>query len=147
MRYEHTPRPLIEDHYHIKELIERQEKRSNDRTYHKDKQKEKEERDSIIKDSKILTLTDFYCSKCQKDFKSQAIKQVEQDWTNTTQSIAFYKTKCFKSHWCIRLITDKYKDGFFVRSKLLAKDRGLYYNDIVQPYESGYKLLYGNKNN
>jgi len=139
-----TPHPLVEDHYHIRELIEGQEKRAADRKYHQDKEKLLRERDELIADSKPFVLTDFYCDKCKKDFKGQAIKQVELDWY-ANQRIAYYKSKCFRGHWVIRLITDKYKDGFYQRSKLVFLDRGNHFNDTVQPHETGFNLLYGKK--
>ncbi len=140
-----TPHPLVEDHYHIRSLIEGQEKRTADRAYYQDRLKELEERSNLIKDSKPFALTEFYCDRCGKDFKSQAIKEVEIDWSNTTQSIAFYKTKCFQGHWCQRLITDRNKDRFWAKSKLVAMDRRVHKDDTLQPWETGFNLLYGKK--
>ena len=146
MNFDQTPHPLIEDHFNIQDLINAQEKRSADREYHRNRIKSLEDRDGYITDSKAFTLTDFWCNECQKDFKAQAIKQIELDWTNSGQRIAFYKTKCFRGHWCIRLITDRHKDGFWQRSKLVALDRGNHYADTVQPHETGFQILYGKKN-
>lgn len=145
MRYEHTPRPNIESHYHIRELIEAQDKRAMDRAYHKDKAKEKAERADLIKDNKVFTVADFHCQVCRIDFKSQALKQVETDWTNAMQDIAFYKTKCFHGHWCMRLITDRHRDNYWFKSKQVASDRGKHYNDTLQPFETGFNMLYGKK--
>ena len=144
MKLDNIPHPLIEDHYHIQELITRQEKRVKDRNYHRNRIKDLEERDEEIKKASNLIIHNFWCDKCKKDFKATAIKQVEEDW-NANQRIAFYKTKCFNGHWCMRLITDKLKDGFIVKSRLLALDRGNHFNDIVQSYEENYNLLYGKK--
>lgn len=145
MKYDDIPRPEIENHFHIRELIEAQEKRSDDRNYHRNKEKEKAEREDLIKDSKWLTLTDFYCDKCREDFKSQAVKQVEIDWSCDTQNIAYYKSKCSKGHWCQRLITDRHRDGFWTRSRLMVLDRGNHSADIIQPHETNFHLLYGKK--
>lgn len=144
MNFNQTPHSLIEDHYEIQELIKAQEKRSQDRNYHRNKQKESDERINLIKESKVFVLTDFWCNVCKKDFKSQALKQVEDDW-NANQQIAFYKTKCFKGHWCIRLITDRFKDGFYYKSKFVALDRGNHHSDIIQSFETGFNMLYGKK--
>lgn len=144
--YDHIPRPDIEQHFHIRDLIEGQEKRTADRVYHQNREKMLAEREDLIKDSKMICLTDFYCERCQEDFKGQSIKQIEEDWSCPTQRIAFYKNKCSKGHWCIRLITDRHKDGFFNRSRLIAKDRGNHHDAIIQPWEIGYDLLYGRKN-
>jgi len=142
MRYEHTPRPLVEDHYHIRMLIEGQEKKAEDRTYHLNKAKNTAERQELIQDAKPLVLTEFYCEKCREDFRAQSIKEVEVDWSNPNQSIAFYKTKCFEGHWCIRLITDKHRDGYWIKSRAVLRDRGVHYKDTLQPFETGYNMLY-----
>ncbi len=142
MRYESTPRPEIESHYHIRMLIEGQEKKADDRTYHLNKEKTKAERQDLINDAKPFVLTEFYCQKCREDFKAQSIKEVEIDWSNPNQFIAFYRTKCFEGHWCIRLITDKHRDGYWVRSKAVHRDRGVHYKDTIQPHETGFNLLY-----
>lgn len=141
----HGPKPLIEQHYHITELIEGQQKRTDDRNYHREKGKALEERNDLIRDSKLVTVTDFWCDDCKKDFKSMSIRQVEIDWSNTLQNIAFYKTKCDCDKWCIRLITDRHKDAFFTKSKLMALDRGNHANDTIQPYETNFNLLYGKR--
>ena len=141
MRYEHTPRPDIEQHYHIRELIERQEKRSEDRTYSRDKKKHLEERNAEIKAAKYVDVIDYWCDSCKKDFKSISIKQVEKDW-NQEQSNALYKTKCECGKWCIRLITDRHRDGYFIKSRLLAIDRGSHHNDTIQPWQTGFNMLY-----
>src|ERR1700748_422581 len=123
MNLDQAPHPLIEDHYHIRDLINAQEKRSDDREYHRNRIKEDEDRESYITDSKPVTITDFYCDRCGLDFKAQAVRQVETDWTNTRQKISYYKTKCFNGHWCMRLITDRHKDSFWTKSRLVALDR------------------------
>lgn len=146
MNFNQSPHPLVEDHYHIQDLIIAQEKRAEDRNYHRTRVKDSEDRNELIKSVQMLVVTDFYCDRCGKDFKAQAVKQVETDWTNSRQSIAFYKTKCYAGHWCIRLITDKEKDGFWTKSKLVALDRGNHFADTVQPYETNFNLLYGKKN-
>lgn len=142
MRYENTPRPLIEDHYHIRMLIEGQEKKAEDRTYHLEKNKNKAERQDLINDAKPFVIIEFYCVKCREDFKAQSIKEVEIDWSNPNQFIAFYKTKCFEGHWCIRLITDKHRDGYWTKSKAVLRDRGVHYKDTIQPHETGFNMLY-----
>ncbi len=140
---DHGPRPTIEDHYHIQELIDAQERRAADRTYHKDRVKAIAERESEIKAADGKRLMPFWCSTCKVDFAGEAIKQVEVDWSNPSQQVAFYRTKCFKGHWCVRLITDKVRDAYFYRSKMVARDRHLHHNDLVQSFETGYHLLYG----
>lgn len=145
MNFDQTPHPLVEDHYHIQDLINAQEKRHADRLYHRNRVKDLDDRDSLIADSKLMTVTDFYCDRCGKDFKTQAVRQIETDWTNSKQKVAYYKTKCFVGHWCIRLITDRHRDSFWSKSKFVVLDRGKGHNDALQPFETGFNLLYGKK--
>lgn len=139
------PKPLIEEHYHIQALIEGQQKRVDDREDYRNRQKEGKDRLDSIKDAQLVAVTDFYCSKCREDFKSMSIKEVEIDWTCPSQNIAFYRSKCDEGHWCIRYITDKISDPFWMSSQAIARDRGKHFKDIVQPFETGYNLLYGKK--
>ncbi len=136
--------PLIEDHYHIRELIDAQEKRADDREYHRNKAKALEERQKLIDDSKMIVYADFHCRRCNVDFKSNSLLQVEIDWSNPNQYIAFYKGKQRKcGSWCIRLVTDKQRDSFWFRSKAVRADQGKHHNDLIQPHEDGFNLLYG----
>lgn len=139
---QYAPHAAIEDHHHIQDLIAAQDKRHEDRTITREREAMRHERDEEIKKTQMVVLTDFFCSTCRIDFKSVSIKQWEVDWSNASQHIAFYKTKCDKGHWCIRHITDKQKDGFYVRSKLMALDRGNHYADTIQPWETGFNMLY-----
>lgn len=145
MRYEHTPRPEIEHHYYIQGLIESQEKRTADRLYHRNRLKTLEERNDLIKDNKPLELKDFFCTDCNKDFFSVAVKQEEVDWSNPTQTIAFYKTKCWCGKWCIRYITDKNADPFWTKSRRMRAEHAKYAIDLLQPHETGFNLQYGKR--
>ncbi len=142
---DYGPKPLVEEHYHIRELIEAQDKRAKDRTYHQDRQKAADERMSDIKSEPAKIAKHFYCTDCEKDFVAEAIKQVEVDWSNSAQYIAFYKSKCFCGKWAQRLITDKFRDEYWFKSKKVAQDRGFHHNDLVQSFETNYQLLYGRK--
>jgi hypothetical protein len=142
---DHTPHPLVEEHWHIRELINAQEKRQEDRMYHRQRIKDAEERSDDIAKAASSLVQPFWCEFCKKDFLAQTIKQSVVDWCDTSQSIAFYKTKCFKGHWCVRLITDKHRDRYFFRSRKVNKDRGRHYKDTLQSFETGYNMLYGKK--
>ena len=48
MKYEHIPRPDVEHHHHIRNLIERQEVRSKDKIIYQNRAKEQAERDHEI---------------------------------------------------------------------------------------------------
>ena len=141
----YAPKPEIENHHYIQDLISSQEKRVADRTYHQDRIKQNEERDQDINAAPMKDTKPFYCEKCKKDFMGEAIKQVEVDWSNTNQHIAFYRSKCFCGKWCMRLITDKNSDRYWFKSKKVAQDRGNHFQDLIQGFETNYQLLYGKK--
>ncbi len=141
---DYSPKPLVEQHYHIQDLINAQEKRVSDRNYHRNQEKERADREDTINKAQLFVMTDFWCDKCKQDFKSQSIKEIEQDWYSGQRN-AFYRSKCDKGHWCIRLITDKLKDGFWMKSTAIAKDRGKHFADLLQPGETNYNMLYGKK--
>lgn len=145
MRYEHTPRPNAEHHFHIQDLIESQDKRAKARTEFREKEKAKEDREDLIRDSKLFAITDFWCHACKEDFKAQTIREIEEDWSNMSQRIAFYRTKHYCGKWCIRFITDRHRDPFWQRSRAVRADQRNHRNDTLQPYESGYNLLYNKK--
>lgn len=145
MRYEHTPRPLTEHHFHVKDLIETQDKRAEDRTYHRNKAKALEERMNDIKAAKPKELKAFWCETCELDFLAESFKEVEIDWSCPTQYVAFYRTKCFRGHWCMRLITDVHKDAYWFKSRRVRADQGEHALDTIQPNETNFNLLYGKR--
>lgn len=138
----HQPHPDIEDHYHIRELIEGQERRTADRAHHQDRVKLAYERDEDIRVAKGKEIKAFWCCTCNTDFISEAFKEVEVDWTNSTQHVAFYRAKCPRGHWCMRHITDIFKDAYWTKSRFAHKDRGEHTADTLQPSETGFNLLY-----
>ena len=146
MALRHQPKPLVEEHYHIDELIDAQQKRSDDRTYHRERVKNSEERQKLIEDAQMVVSSDFFCLKCRKEFKANAVLEVEIDWSKPSQSIAFYRSKhkpC--GSWAIRHLTDKHLDGFWRRSKTAMLEQGKYHNDLIQPFQIGYNMLYGKR--
>lgn len=143
----YDPKPLIEEHYHIQELIDRQEVRTEDRVRYQNIEKDNAERDKLINDTRVLDLLDFWCAECGEDIKAVGVLHVEEDWTNKAQRIALYKTKCFKGHWLARHVTDKGACPYWFRSRTVHRDRGKHSDDMVQPWQDGFNLLYGNKRN
>ena len=141
----HEPKPHVEEHFHIQELIAGQEKRSADREYHRNKKKSLEDREKTIALAKIVDIKEFYCLKCKEDFANIVHKQVEVDWTNPNQRIAFYKTKHKCGQWAVRYITDSFFDPYWMQSPQVIRNRGKYYKDLIQPFQEGFNLLYGKK--
>jgi hypothetical protein len=140
MDLKHTPKPLIEEHYHIQELIEGQEKRSSERARHRDIEKQRDEFVKGIEGFKDIETLDFYCVRCGVDFIARAKKQVDS-WGE----VAYYKTKHTCGCWAIRHITDRHKDMYFSKSKILQKQRVDQFSDTLQEYQEGFNMLYGKR--
>jgi hypothetical protein len=86
----------------------------------------------------------FYCSKCKKDYIPKRIyKVISYDW-NTNQLFRYWRSKHCK-RWNTRLITNKMRDKFFIKSPSVIKDRRLNKLDMIQPGETGFNMLYGRK--
>lgn len=140
MNFDQTPHPLVEDHYHIRELIEGQQKRSADRTYHQEVEKRRDQNLKDIKEFKDVELLDFWCDRCKVDFVARAKKQIDS-W----EPIAYYKIKHTCGWWTLRRITDRLNDLYWFKSRKVASDRGKATVDVLQPFESGYNMVYGKK--
>jgi len=134
------PKPLVEHHYHIEELIDRQQKRHDDRTYDREYKKSLYELNKDIQEAKMMAATEFLCTSCHTEFKGVAVKQISEQFDGSY--IAFYRHKCDCGKFCIRYITDKHKDPYWTRSKVVAMDKGKHYKDMLQPHETGFTLLY-----
>lgn len=138
---DHGPKPLIEQHYHIQDLIDAQEKRAADRQYHREIEKNRDERLKEIDAAETVALKPFWCVTCRIDFQSPAFKI-----TDTWGDNAYYKTKHHPcGTWCMRNVTDSWRDSYWTKSKLVSKGRGDHFADTIQPYETNYNLLYGKK--
>ena len=140
------PRPDIEYHPHIKMLIESQERKTKDRVIYQNREKVNAEREEEIIKAKPHDIIEFFCDWCDEDFANIAIKHVETDWSNPTQRVAYFKSKHDCGNWCIRHITDRNADPYWMESRQVAQDRGKHHNELIQPFETGYELLYGRKN-
>ncbi len=83
----------------------------------------------------------FYCSKCKKDYFPRRIVKVEQNDWNTGGTFRFWRSKhC--GIWNIRLITQKIKDKFFIKSPSVCRDRRLHQLDMLQPFQTGFDMMY-----
>lgn len=140
MKFDQTPHPLVEDHYHIQDLINGQEKRSEDRKRHQDIERARDQNLKDIQGFKDIEFLDFWCDDCKVDFTGRAKKQVD-NWSPK----AYYKIKHTCGKWCIRHITERFLDKYFFKSKKVAYDRGKAYAEMLQPFESGFNLMYGKK--
>lgn len=134
---DYDPRPLVEEHYHVRELIDSQEYRSRERQKYRDLKQQQEQAYIDIASFKEIETLDFYCERCKVDFIARARRQLDS-WG----LIAYYKTKHRCHTWCIRHITDRFRDVYFARSKRIAFERIKRRLDALQPFETGYDAVY-----
>ncbi len=139
--YNYQPRVLVEQHYTIRNLIERQRKRTQDRNYHREIEKQRDENIKDIALAKDIELKEFWCSDCKMDFIARA-KKIVDSW----DLIAYYATKHPCGKWALRRITDRLGDEYWFKSLKVARDRFNAFDDTLQPFQSGYNMLYGKKN-
>ncbi len=141
MKLDQTPHPLVEDHYHIRDLIEGQEKRTAARVHHQNIEKQRDMFQKDVASVPNIALSDFWCKKCKVDFYARVRKELDS-WGD----FAFYRTKhrtC--GEWAIRHITDRARDPYWSLSKAVANDRDQHRDDLLQPFETGFNMLYGKK--
>lgn len=84
----------------------------------------------------------FLCRVCNKDYFPKRVVKVEQNDWNTGGTFRFWRSKHCGT-WNVRLITQKINDKFFIKSPSVCRDRRLHKNDLIQPTETGFNLLYG----
>jgi len=60
--FKNNPHPLVEDHYHIQELIEAQQKRANERTNWQNQKKQEDLFLKTVKGFKDVETLDFFCT-------------------------------------------------------------------------------------
>lgn len=83
----------------------------------------------------------FYCKVCKKDYFPKRVVKVEQNDWNTGGTFRFWRSKHCGT-WNVRLISQKLKDRFFIKSPSICRDRRVYRLHLLQPQESGYNMMY-----
>jgi hypothetical protein len=112
----------------------------------RDAQARKDELKKELEVDENIPASIFYCDSCNVDYFPQRIVKVEQQDWNTSGTFRHWRAKHKEcGTWNIRLITQKIKDKFFIKSPSVLRDRRLNKNDILQPTETGFSMLYGNK--
>lgn len=140
--FKENPHPTVEDHYHIQNLINRQTQRTKEKVAYQEAKKNQQAWQDLLKGFKDIELLDFWCDRCQIDFTARAKRQVDS-W----DKIAYYKTKHRCGEWAIRHITHRFRDAYFFRSKKVAYDRATNSREMLQPFQTGFNMMYGKKNN
>jgi hypothetical protein len=133
-------------HHQVDKLERLVDRNTNERAKDKEEKDRKYDRERLIADSKDNVTSAYWCSKCKKDYQAPSRRFIETDW-NTGDNIAYYVSHCPKRHINKRFITDRLFDPYYRSSRMLQVQRIDYQKDLIQPFQSGYNMLYGQSNN
>jgi len=134
-----------DEHEHIKSLKARATRRAKDREAYRKSKNIELDREKTISEAPQEVVKDFWCDDCKLDVSLVAYKCIENDWTNKGQRIAYHGSQCPCGAILKRRISDSWSDPYFTQSFFLKKERIKHQKDILQPHETGYQMLYGNK--
>lgn len=102
-----------------------------------------QERTREIVDARELMINTFWCDACQADFTGRAYKVVRK--LPKKMPIAWYVGHCPARHKCIKRITEKPNDPYYLRSYIVRRDRAKHADDLLTPDSHRFWLLYGHK--
>jgi len=109
---------MIEDHPDIKRLNRHLEKIWDTRETNEKREMVKRENDI----NENIPAQIYYCTDCKKDYiRNRSFKVEEVNW-NGEAPFRYWKTKHSCGKWCIRYITNKLKDPFWRKSKVMKKE-------------------------
>jgi hypothetical protein len=132
----------MSEHYQVKDLISRLDERAQFREIQKMRDKERNERNETIKASDQF-IQNYWCEDDKIEYGAYSVKVIESDWTNSSQKISYFASKCPKCKRTLkRLITDKWRDSYYKLSFKVKRDRIDNYRDLLQPHQSGFNMLY-----
>lgn len=100
-----------------------------------------EERTREIVDAKQVLRMSFWCEDCSADFNARATKIVRKHPGKLP--IAWWVAFCPVRHKCIRRITDKINDKYYLQSLVVRRDRAKFADDLLTPDHHRFWLLYG----
>lgn len=107
----------------------------------RDTDKQREELKRELEVDEDIPAQIFLCSRCGQDYFPQRVVKVEQQDWNTGGTFRYWRSKhC--NVWNKRLITQKIKDPFFIKSPSVCRDRRRHLLDMLQPQETGFDMLY-----
>lgn len=85
----------------------------------------------------------FWCDECKSDFMGIGYKVMRK--LRARLPIGWWVAYCPARHKCIRRITDRSNDPYFVKSFIVKRDRARYRDDLLTPDDHRFWLLYGHK--
>lgn len=100
-----------------------------------------QDRTREITDAKQILRMSFWCEVCEADFNAKAYKIIRMH--RGKLPIAWWVGFCPARHKCIRRVTDKVNDKYYLHSYIVKRDRARFSDDLLTPENHRFWLLYG----
>lgn len=84
---------------------------------------------------------DFWCDECEVDFTQEGYKTVHRLFGDP---IVAYRTEHECGNECIRLMTHRDHDDYYIRSDKIQEQRNQYETEFLMHEQYGFNTLYGN---
>lgn len=127
----------------VKRLKKRIESNREERAAYQRMYDKLQERTREIVDAAQKLRYPFWCEECKADFMAIAYKVIRK--RPGKLPIAWYVAFCPARHKCIRRITEKPNDPYFIKSFIVRRDRARHRDDLLTPADNRFWLLYGHK--
>ncbi len=98
------------------------------------------ERRNDIAAAPTYVQTDFWCDTCHRDFSTTGHKEIRVPKVGVW--FAYYVGICPCGAHGIRYITDRLRDPYWYKSKIIKIQQGIYADAILQPWQPRFKQLY-----
>lgn len=85
----------------------------------------------------------FWCNTCKADFTARGHKVVRK--LPRSLPIAWHVAYCPARHKCIKRITEKPNDPYYLLSYAIRRDRARYRDEMLTPDDPRFWMLYGHK--
>lgn len=102
-----------------------------------------QDRTREIVDAKDKWPNSFWCDICKADFNARAHKVVRK--LPRRMPFAWWVGYCPKKHKCIKRITERPNDPYYLKSFVVRRDRARYKDELLTPNDHRFWLLYGHK--
>ena len=120
-------------------LIDRVERRKEERKRISWRESEYKDHIKAIKEASGVANMSFWCNTCKRDYDTLGVRRVGQAglWP-----VAWYVGKCGCGSENIRRVTDKSKDLYYFRSKMIRFQRASMALDLLNPDDPLFPVIY-----
>lgn len=122
-------------------LRKRIEAKREERARYEALEKERRDRERVVREAYDHTPMQFWCDECERDYETIGHKVVQEE--NRFHLLrAYYVGICPASHRNIRRITDKQGDPYYHKSIMLRRQRIDMADAMLQPHDPRFRVVY-----